>query len=368
MVATGRWRQVCYDLSTSSSMRWSVIGRTRVWPDARWGHTMTPISPHQLLLIGGSRGSQDTSLTEHTLFVLDTRTWSWQIHRTSGNAPPARQCHTCVRHGDEVIVFGGMKPRGIHRTVSVPITGDVYCLNVKEWTWRRVPPVGDAPPKGLTSHTAVVCEDVLYVFGGYNTSVASSVTHQTLWTLDLTTWVWATPTVSGTPPAHRFVHAMIATGPHDLLVFGGRTLDVNVKFSDVFKLNTRTLVWSEETAIGGSAGPLPRGGCAMALWGNKVAIIGGAGVRTGCFADGIHTLRLPSEGGGARWSVIRPRRIGNQAQALPPMTCFPFVPTTGAMVIFGGCSFVDGVQSERANAVLRVLHLVRPAPAPALIE
>ena len=51
----GHWRQVCIDLTTLRSVRWEspVKETTSNWPSVRWGHTVTTIDSHTVLMFGG---------------------------------------------------------------------------------------------------------------------------------------------------------------------------------------------------------------------------------------------------------------------------------------------------------------------------
>jgi hypothetical protein len=79
-------------------------------------------------------------------------------------APVARSNWTVARAGDEVFAFYGI---GTGKT-SKDIARDIYALNLRSGTWRRV---GDIPvTQGRLGSAAVTIAGRIYVIGGYSVS------------------------------------------------------------------------------------------------------------------------------------------------------------------------------------------------------
>ena len=53
------WRGVCHDLTLLNNLRWETIPkRSGYWPVGRWGHTMSTLDAHRILMFGGESDSQ----------------------------------------------------------------------------------------------------------------------------------------------------------------------------------------------------------------------------------------------------------------------------------------------------------------------
>ena len=120
------------------------VGSTSL-PAGRFWHTFTPLSPTQLILLGGlvksnatgnTTGSTTLPLTPAPLteaWVFDTTTLLWTRHVCSGkDMPAARAHHQAILLGDQkrVLIYGGIGATGGG-------LGDLAVLDTTTWTWTR---------------------------------------------------------------------------------------------------------------------------------------------------------------------------------------------------------------------------------------
>ena len=120
---------------------------------------------------------------------------SWTLHLKSG---PNKEGQAAVAVGDKVYLFGGFK------NVSDDHI-DVHIFHTVSLRWRKLSPVttgggGRHPevPSRRSFHTAVLIEDTIYIWGGYeyNTHKYCNI----LYAFDVDAHRWSKPKVSGIAP------------------------------------------------------------------------------------------------------------------------------------------------------------------------
>lgn len=126
-------------------------------PIAREGHSLTLVG-RRLVLFGGYTASSRVA-NDVYVYNLDSQTWS--AMPVAGEPPAARQAHSAVRHGDEVVIAGGC----FVSEVSPECYNDVWSLNMIDmrWTKRSSDLVTWFPREG---HTATFVRGRMFVFGG----------------------------------------------------------------------------------------------------------------------------------------------------------------------------------------------------------
>ena len=121
----------------------------------------------------------------------------WTVHLKDG---PLGPCHTAtVAVGDNVYSFMGhtyLVP-GVHGQI------EVYIFNTVALRWKELPhvPAGREDPSEVPSmnygYTAVLIEDIIYIWGGGNQEGLCNITYA----FDVHTLRWFKPKVSGTDPS-----------------------------------------------------------------------------------------------------------------------------------------------------------------------
>ncbi|KAJ5578513.1 uncharacterized protein N7459_007477 [Penicillium hispanicum] len=149
---------------------------------------------------------------------LDLNTLRWELVDNYGDIPGVRMGHTATLYqNDKLIVFGGENE---HREYL----SDVVILDLQTFTW-TLPDISGSVPRGRARHAAVIHDDKLFIVGGVtgeNNIILDDLTY-----LDLQTWTWSR-TWSFTA---RFDHTAWVWG-NRLWIFGGlgpnmeRTTDI----------------------------------------------------------------------------------------------------------------------------------------------
>ncbi|KAL6630839.1 galactose oxidase [Neocallimastix californiae] len=139
----------------TSLMHWTkikTVGKNK--PKALRGHSMTLVD-EKIFIFGGS----DTETCYNDLYIFDTETYWWTLHKTKGMVPPPRPCraHSANLIGDYIYVFGGGNGPTYFNTL--------YLLNTKTLCWEK-PEVHGQIPSPRRAHTSWVYKGLLYIFAG----------------------------------------------------------------------------------------------------------------------------------------------------------------------------------------------------------
>jgi len=212
-----------------------VKGDTLNVPEARWGHTLTMIDHHRLVVYGG-QGLSDSStktFSDLRVFDLDTRNWSKPI-----NCEGLARCwhtSTFLPERNLLISFGGESTDA--DTGKTKPTDKVMVLDTEIMLWYP-PTVTGKIPTGRSGHTATLLPDTgeLVVFGG----VKNSKWLNTISVLDTHRWKWSNPKLLGNAPRPRSYHSATCVR-NRIVIFGGN--DDGTSFDTVHVLDTRTTKW-----------------------------------------------------------------------------------------------------------------------------
>ena len=92
----------------------------------------------------------------------------WTSHLDGG---PRRDEQAAVASGHKMYFFGGSGSNETHNMGQI----DVHVFNTVSLLWRKLPPVTPGREEGQLEvpsqrwgHTAVLIEDMAYIWGGYN--------------------------------------------------------------------------------------------------------------------------------------------------------------------------------------------------------
>jgi len=238
-----------YNSNTNS---WTATNTTDA-PDAREDHTAVWTGT-EMIVWGGSSFSQLVNTGGRYIPGTD----SWTATSTS-NAPEPRDLHTAVWTDSEMIVWGG--------TGDFPFgdlnTGGRYNPTSDSWTPTNTYNV----PQPRSSHTAVWTGSEMIVWGG-NGQNAFSSTLNTGGRYDPATDSWTATNVADAPSA-RDLHTAVWTGTQ-MIVWGGTGDFIN--FNSGGRYNPGTDTWIAMTSIA----PYPRylhtaiwTGTRMIVWGGN---------------------------------------------------------------------------------------------------
>ena len=113
-------------------------------------------SAGELVYLWGGEGDKEPE----TVFIYrhDTETWTREV--TTGQHPPAGLYNGgCAISGQCLYLYGGIIEGLCH--------GDLYELNIKSWTWRKVCDGGAGGPGKKTGCRMISYQDQLLVVGGF---------------------------------------------------------------------------------------------------------------------------------------------------------------------------------------------------------
>lgn len=163
--------------------------------------------------------------------MLNLDIMAWNNLVTTGHGPGPRDSHSAVVVEHKMIVFGG--------TNGTKKVSDIHILDLRSRVWSR-PNCKGVAPSPRESHTAtLVGDEKLVIFGGSGEGGANYLND--LHVLDLKTMCWSSPEVRGDMPVPRDSHSTVAIGKK-LFVYGG---DCGDRYQgDVDVLDMDTMIWS----------------------------------------------------------------------------------------------------------------------------
>lgn len=255
------------------TLRWSKVKphpleRGRIYPEVpfkRYGHTAV-LYKHLVYIWGG----RNDEMCCNVLFAFDTRTLRWVKPTVNGRVPGVRDGHSACVVGHCMYVFGGFEEE-INQ-----FSRDVHCLNLETMTWSFVETCGE-PPSYRDFHTATVLNDRMYVFGGRGDWNSPYHTQDEFYCerivyLDLKTSMWHMPKTTGQVPVGRRSHSAIVYNGK-LIVFGGYHSVLDLHFNDVNSFDPATNCWSLLSTRGREPRPRRRQVCLMV--GDRMFMFGG---------------------------------------------------------------------------------------------
>jgi len=187
----------------------------------------------------------------------------WETVRTSGDDPPARTDHSCVVQNNRMLVFGGFDGRVRFQ--------DLQMLDLEQHRWEQPPEAGamaTPPPMGRFGHTAVIYNNSMFIFGGWN----GHETLDDLYEFSLGTFQWYNvPNRGRNVPKSRYRHSAAVYGC-SMFIFGG--VDKNQdRFADLFEFNIDTREWAQINTMGHP--PTARTFHRAVVWGGYMYVLGG---------------------------------------------------------------------------------------------
>lgn len=153
--------------SNSGAGSWTATPVASSTPSARRGHTAVWIPADNVMVIWGGEQASGVTDTAGLLLVGSGGNVGWFVLSPSiySGAPPApRQGHTAVWTGTEMIVWGGSAPESFFNDANRLFRSS------GTWTWDSLP--ASNPPTARNFHSAVWTGSEMVVFGGANASGA----------------------------------------------------------------------------------------------------------------------------------------------------------------------------------------------------
>jgi N-acetylneuraminic acid mutarotase len=185
----------------------------------------------------------------------------WKEIKTHDMPPSPRDRHVAVVHSRSIFIFGGYD--GFNRV------NDFYEYNIDYNSWQEVlHNDGEVPPTPRHSHSSVVYEDSMYIFGGYDGHYKNDFHRFNFIT---NTWTNIKDSRGHEPtPRYRTACTVINDG---LYLFGGH--DGAKQLNDFFTFNFKTQEWSQINYERASE-PSPRDSHILLSFENSILLFGGS--------------------------------------------------------------------------------------------
>ena len=198
-------------------------------PGPRSGHTTT-CTREKAIIFGGCGVQEGRSAIFNETYILHISDgFRWELADVTGDVPSPRWRHTATLLPDNnsILVFGGLcKGKRFNDT-------HVFDVDAKEW---KAMEIAGYPPHPRSHHTATLvefdeeedgeAEKKIFVIGGYGGVGSCRDFSMDVVALDLDTWTWSKPKLSGPKPCARVGHSLVPLeapdGGKSLYLFGGR--------------------------------------------------------------------------------------------------------------------------------------------------
>jgi len=200
-----------------------------------------------------------------------------------GEPPSPRDRHSAVVSNDSLWVFGGFDGRSR--------VNEFNAFDFTQSSWLRMVPTA-LTPSARHSHSSVAFENKLYIFGGYDGTYKND-----LHCFDTPSMEWENMNCTGTLPTPRYRTSLVAH-EKSLFVFGGH--DGLSHLRDLFAFNTETMVWSAISYTG--IRPTPRDSHVATVYGNHMYVFGGS---SGNAMNDLFRFRLSNLDQTPAWTKIQ---------------------------------------------------------------
>ncbi|KDQ26181.1 hypothetical protein PLEOSDRAFT_1107042 [Pleurotus ostreatus PC15] len=230
------------DLVSHAWTRVSVHGPA---PSARYGHAAASIGASFFVFGGHANG---VFLNDIWVFTLNTLAWEL-CEPVAGDRPAPRSGHSCVAHGDNLIVYVRLLSLPFcpaapfilmrircYQLINLPLTinqypnprfggtdgtyhyHDTWAFDTRSRTWTELQCIGYIPAQ-REGHAASLVGDVMYVFGGRGTDgeLGDAVA------LNITSRRWFVFRNMGPGPGARWGHAVASVGSRVVVLGGSAT-------------------------------------------------------------------------------------------------------------------------------------------------
>ncbi|KAM2663830.1 hypothetical protein EV1_010336 [Malus domestica] len=197
---------------------WTRPECTGTPPSPRESHTATLVGDEKLVIFGGSGEGKGNYLND--LHVLDLNTMRWTSPEVTGDIPVPRDSHSTIVMGKKLLVYGGDRGDRYY--------GGVDMLDMNTLTWSRLAVQGSSPGARAGHATVSIGTKAkekaidlkekmqVYVIGG----VGDKHYYNDVWVLDVITCSWTQLEICGQHPQGRFSHTAVVTD-FDIAVYGG---------------------------------------------------------------------------------------------------------------------------------------------------
>ncbi|OMJ66727.1 hypothetical protein SteCoe_36331 [Stentor coeruleus] len=236
---------------------WKEITTQGSLPRRRSYHTA--VSWRSTLFILGGQDLREGALEGLWMLRIDSvnpDAERWVKLKIQGG-PGAISRHTAVVFQNLMYVYGG--------TNTIVQYNTLYILDLEKMIWRTIRQLDEDNPPKMDSHSCVVYNSNLVFFGGYVSGYRSSILHL----FDTSTELWDKKDLNG--PCPRSNHSA-SVFQKNMYVFGGFDEDHST-LNDFWRLNLETWTW-HPLPLRGDA-PAARSGHSTLIYRNNLILFGG---------------------------------------------------------------------------------------------
>ncbi|XP_070571054.1 kelch domain-containing protein 3-like isoform X2 [Ptychodera flava] len=238
-------------------------------PYMRYGHTAVAVD--DVIYVWGGRN--DSVGACNRLFCFNTSKNVWFCPEVRGDIPPARDGHSACVLDKNIFIFGGYEDQ------MECFSNTVHKLDTTTMTWTLLRVSRGRPAYWRDFHTAIpVDQYLLVVFGGRSDHQGPWHTNSELYcnkvqVFDTRDNSWHEPVTSGKIPDGRRSHsAFMYNG--QMFIFGGYNGVKDKHYDDMYKLDPRTMIWSEVQVLGNKKPCARRRQCCCVI-GHQMLLFGG---------------------------------------------------------------------------------------------
>ena len=261
-------------------LSWKEIKFSGKTYSARTGHTAVQIG-NKIYVFGGT----DETTRRNDLYCYDMLNNIWNQVETQGMVPTPRSGAKGVACNSSFYLFGGYTRKdGVYYN-------DLYRFDTGSGIWTKLFCTGDCPSI-RTDHTAVLYENSIYIFGGYD----GKIRFNDLRSCKLENYEWVALPENGMQPLPRFGHTAVVYN-HSMYIFGG--WDGHETLEDLYQYSFTTNIWYElRRTLGIKPSPRYRHSCVV--FNGSLFIFGGVDKSQRRFND-LHEYNIQHK----EWSIKR---------------------------------------------------------------
>jgi len=232
-------------------------------------------------------GAQNFSQVFNDVHEYNPQTNNWTRLKTSGARPTKRSDASAVIYNDSLIIFGGCD-------ILDQICDDIYLMDFKSKHWHEIQVYpGGYIPRARCQHSAVIYKDEIIIFGGLcgHNEFLNDVNKFTF-----KTFSWTKVECSGKIPSSRSSHSAVVY-ENNMFIFGGSKHD-EIIGGQLFVLDLDCFKWKQIESFGQPQ--LVFGHSAVVYENNMFIVCGSFGRRD--YSNSLYRFNLNTY----KWKKIKP--------------------------------------------------------------
>eukprot|EP01064_Diplonema_japonicum_P033511 TRINITY_DN6620_c0_g2_i1.p1 TRINITY_DN6620_c0_g2~~TRINITY_DN6620_c0_g2_i1.p1 ORF type:complete len:426 (+),score=95.80 TRINITY_DN6620_c0_g2_i1:23-1279(+) len=219
-------------------------------PSPRFGHTAI-VHENSMVVFGGRNARCNNELWVYNFIAKTWRECGAEVPCGAFDKPKARAGHTAVVvNNKSMFMFGGVAE---HPTTGAHSRwlNDLWVLDLKTYRWQLMRTKGGYIPTKRKGHTSVAYKNSMFIFGGGQDDLTLN---NDLWEFNYVIKKWVSRRYTGHIPQERMYHVS-ALHENKMIIFGGRAITKNGFLNDIFEINLQRFVCRQIVASGPTPSP-----------------------------------------------------------------------------------------------------------------